>query len=47
MRLSNLPLPQIAAQAGYAEPSSFHRAVRRWTGMTPLQVRATYKNTPP
>ncbi len=45
LRLSNLPLPQIAAQAGYAETSSFHRAVRRWTGMTPLQVRAANKTT--
>ena len=39
LRLTNLPLAQIAAEAGYAETSSFHRAVRRWTGMTPLAVR--------
>lgn len=39
LRLTDLPLAQIAAEAGYAEPSSFHRAVRRWTGMTPMAVR--------
>ncbi|MGH6645714.1 AraC family transcriptional regulator ligand-binding domain-containing protein [Aquabacterium sp.] len=39
LRLTGLPLAQIAAEAGYAETSSFHRAVRRWTGMTPLAVR--------
>jgi AraC-like DNA-binding protein len=39
LRLTTLPLAQIAQRAGYAEPSSFHRAVRRWTGLTPLAVR--------
>jgi AraC-like DNA-binding protein len=39
LRLTDLPLAQIAAEAGYAETSSFHRAVRRWTGMTPMAVR--------
>lgn len=36
---TELPLAQVAQRAGYAELSSFHRAVRRWTGMTPLAVR--------
>ena len=39
LRQTDLPLARIAAEAGYAETSSFHRAVRRWTGMTPLAVR--------
>ena len=39
LRLTALPLARIAAEAGYAETSSFHRAVRRWTGMTPMAVR--------
>lgn len=39
LRLTDLPLARIAAEAGYAETSSFHRAVRRWTGMTPMAVR--------
>ncbi|MBC7700594.1 AraC family transcriptional regulator [Aquabacterium sp.] len=39
LRLTDLPLSRIAAEAGYAETSSFHRAVRRWTGMTAMAVR--------
>lgn len=30
---------EIAQACGYTEVSPFHRAVRRWTGLTPLQVR--------
>ncbi len=30
-----LPIKQIAARLGYAEPSAFHRAYKRWTGRTP------------
>lgn len=39
--LKNTPLPiiDIARRAAYAEVSSLHRAVRRWTGQTPLAVR--------
>ena len=40
LRDTMLPLKEIAQRTGYAEPSSFHRAVRRWTGLTPAQVRA-------
>jgi len=35
-----LPLSAVAERAAYAEPSSMHRAVRRWTGLTPAVVRA-------
>jgi AraC-like DNA-binding protein len=31
---------EIAWLLGYAEPSAFHHAFRRWTGMTPEQARA-------
>ncbi len=34
------PLADIAAEAGYAELRSFHRAVRRWTGSTPMRIRS-------
>jgi AraC-like DNA-binding protein len=47
LRLTDLPLTRIAAEAGYAEPSSFHRAVRRWTGMTPMAVREAGAGQPP
>lgn len=33
------PIGEIAHECGYTEVSPFHRAVRRWTGLTPLQVR--------
>lgn len=39
LRHTDLPLSTVAARAAYAEPSSMHRAVRRWTGCTPLAVR--------
>lgn len=39
LRHTSLPLGEIAQRAAYAEPSSMHRAVRRWTGLTPLTVR--------
>jgi len=35
-----LPLSTVAERAAYAEPSSMHRAVRRWTGQTPAVIRA-------
>jgi AraC-like DNA-binding protein len=39
LRDTRLPLAEVAQRAAYAEPSSMHRAVRRWTGLTPLAVR--------
>lgn len=40
LRHTALPLATVAERAGYLEISSFHRAVRRWTGTTPSSVRA-------
>lgn len=39
LRDTTLPLVDIARRAAYAEVSSMHRAVKRWTGLTPLAVR--------
>ena len=40
--LANMQLPtqDIAFLLGYAEPSTFYRAFRRWTGTSPSQYRA-------
>ncbi len=40
LRHTDLPLAQVAHLSGYAESSSFHRAVRRWTGLTPMALRS-------
>ena len=34
-------IAQIAYLLGYSEPSAFHRAFKRWTGKTPLEMRQT------
>ncbi len=44
LRHTDLPLTVVAQRAAYAEPASFHRAVKRWTGTTPLSFRAQYQS---
>lgn len=39
LRDTSQSIGEIAQDCGYTEVSPFHRAVRRWTGLTPLQVR--------
>jgi AraC-like DNA-binding protein len=36
---TRLNVPEIAHVLGYSEPAPFHRAFRRWTGITPTQFR--------
>ncbi|MBX3601839.1 MAG: AraC family transcriptional regulator [Rubrivivax sp.] len=38
-----LALGEVAFLLGYAEPSPFHRAFRRWTGTTPAALRAAQR----
>jgi AraC-like DNA-binding protein len=37
---NDLSLQQIAEQLGFSEPSAFHRAFKKWTGLTPGAYRA-------
>ena len=41
IRHSNLPIARIADRLGYADPSNFNRAFRRWTGSSPGSLRKT------
>ncbi|MGD8348016.1 MAG: AraC family transcriptional regulator ligand-binding domain-containing protein [Gammaproteobacteria bacterium] len=39
LRDGKLPIAEISYLLGYAEPSTFHRAFRNWTGLTPGEWR--------
>jgi AraC-like DNA-binding protein len=43
LRESSLPIAEIAARLGYADPRAFQRAFREWHGTTPSEWRT---NTP-
>ena len=34
-----LPIAEVAYLTGFGDPSNFHRAFRRWTGLTPREFR--------
>jgi AraC-like DNA-binding protein len=38
-----LPVGAVSFMLGFSEPSTFHRAFKRWTGMTPAQFRKSPK----
>jgi AraC-like DNA-binding protein len=40
LRQRRIPIAEVSYLLGYAEPSNFHRAFRRWTGLTPTEWRA-------
>jgi AraC-like DNA-binding protein len=39
---SDLPLLEVAACVGFSEASTFHRAFKGWTGMTPGAYRKAH-----
>ncbi len=41
LRERRVPIAEVSYLLGYGEPSNFHRAFRRWTGLTPARWRAT------
>jgi AraC-like DNA-binding protein len=40
LREDQLSVPDVALLLGYSEASAFHRAFKRWTGLTPRQYRS-------
>ena len=43
---TNEPVEDIVYLTGFSEPSTFYRAFKRWSGMTPVQYRESRKNRP-
>lgn len=46
MRLQKFSVAETAARLGYAEPSAFHRAFIKWSGMTPAAFRKAALEVP-
>ena len=39
---TDLPLLEVAAKVGFSEASTFHRAFKGWTGLTPVAYRQAH-----
>lgn len=46
LRDPHIAISEVAYLLGYSEPSAFHRAFRRWTGVTPGELRSTQGGAP-
>ena len=46
LRKQRLPIAEVSYLLGYAEPSNFHRAFRRWVGITPALWRSKHCEAP-
>jgi AraC-like DNA-binding protein len=44
LRETEEPIENIVYLTGFSEPSTFYRAFKRWSGMTPVQYRAAKRN---
>jgi AraC-like DNA-binding protein len=42
----DLTMSEIARMLGYSDPSNFGRAVRKWTGQSPKQLRVRRQGIP-
>jgi AraC-like DNA-binding protein len=46
LRTTDEPIENIVYLTGFSEPSTFYRAFKRWSGMTPVQYRERRRSTP-
>ncbi|MDX2389331.1 MULTISPECIES: AraC family transcriptional regulator ligand-binding domain-containing protein [unclassified Streptomyces] len=47
LRTTDLPLQSVAGRVGYSDARALRRAVRRWEGQTPGDIRSTARSTVP
>lgn len=45
LRNTQVPMSRVAGQLGFAEPSAFYRAFKKWEGVTPGQYRESAATT--
>lgn len=45
LKITRLPIGQVAKELGFRDPSSFSRAFQRWIGMSPRAYRRMLRQT--